>query len=208
MLWSWVWKPCTLLHLAQTVCKNSRRFSATQSWHFSTEDAWVLLLIHWQNWRFSFSITWPEAFSLQSNLLSPGQEDSLTSPLPWQIPNSFSCHNQVHGGEGTHKYLGVTTVLNIWISLGLMRRNTSHQHGFWWKSISEALPSNFRSCFPCETSCLATCLCEITALSNQHTENKPQIKIQKKQNYYWNVLNACLMSWKTMMWLLTDKLWM
>lgn len=90
-------------------------------------------------------------------------------------------------------------------SLGLMRRNTSQ---YWWKSISEVLPSNSRSCSAHKTTCSATCLWEITALPNQHSENKPQIETQKKQNCYWNVLNASLMGWRTIMGLVTGKLWM
>lgn len=57
-----------------------------------------------------------------------GFSNSAHPHCPWEIPNSFSCYNQVHGGEGTHKYLGLTPVLNIWLPLWV-----------WWEG-TQATP--------------------------------------------------------------------
>lgn len=63
------------------------------------------------------------SFLLHHSILSLAAQPALPSTggisnsahphSPWQIPNSFSCHSQVDGGEGTHRFLG----LNIWIPL-------------------------------------------------------------------------------------------
>lgn len=119
VVWRWIWEHCTLLHLTlpSTDClQEFQGFSAPQCWHLTVGDAWVLLSIHWQNSRLCSQSKFPSP-SLPPKPFPCRLCNSAHPHCPWQISNSSSCYNRVHGGERTHKYLGLTTVLNIWIPL-------------------------------------------------------------------------------------------
>lgn len=166
MVWRWVWELLTLLHLTlpstdpvripgifctTVLTLHSRR---CLGFIMDTPAKFEVMLTK----QASFSITSSKAFPLQSNLLSPGQEAFVTLPIP-TAPDKSQIHLHVTAkfmrGENSQAFRSDNCPEYLNPSLGLMRRNTTHQRGYWWKSVSEVLPSNFRSCFACKTTCLA-----------------------------------------------------